>query len=356
MRIHPKGCVKEGKHMMEPYIHIVLITLRCVDIILHTGGIYLLVSSNRRDKDSVQQLFITNLSVAEIGFSVLWLFMIPVSELFIISDSASAIIKDVQHYVMICIYTMVAFVFYATMIFITLDRLVAIKFTLKYRIYWNGKRTKYLITGTWIVGGLLFLFVSASYKFTGFDFNIPFHMYLYTPLNFLFIVLAIFTYIFIFRQYRKSVNMTVRKSRRNTVFVVFCKSRFYLPVLLILTFLLFITIPQLTYLFLSTVQNKRSDILLSACVISYSISNIIDGCLYIFLQPVIKRQLLETLHIRRKGSRRLKNDVEAGQTPRRKVAIIGGGIVVGGGGIVVGDVSEHCAFGHNVNITLTSIQ
>ena len=281
---------------MEICGHVVLTILRLVDIVLHSGGIYLLVSCNRRGRESVQQLYIINLSVTEICFSVLWLFVIPISKLVSICDNLSAIVKDIQHYAIMCIYTLVAFVFYATMIFITLDRLLAIKFALKYRIYWNIKRAKNLILVTWITGGLLFLSIVMCHEFTGFEFDIPFHMYFYTPLNFAFTILAIYTYTFIFRQYRKSVDMQTRRSRRGSAFVVFYKSRFYRPVLIILTFVLFIIIPDLIYMFIVLIQNKRSEILLSACVISYSISNITDGCLYIFLQPNIKNQLARKLN------------------------------------------------------------
>ena len=280
-------------------IHIVSIILRLVDILLHSSGIYLLLSCDRHEKCSVQQLYITNLSVTEICFSVLWLFMIPVSDLFTTSDSVSAIIKHVQHYVMVCIYTTVVFVFYATMIYITLDRLVAIKLSLKYRIYWNTKRAKYLILGTWVAGSLLFLSILLLNESTGFKFDIEFHKYFYTPLNILFIILAVFTYIFIFREYKKSVDMN--SSRQNSIFIVFYKSQFYISVLLILTFLLFIIIPDLTYLFDMSIQNKKSKTLLSACAILYSIANIMNGCLYIFLQPNIKGQLWKKFHIRKTG-------------------------------------------------------
>ena len=284
--------------MMRLGINILLTIVRFVAIILHSVGIYFLISSNRHDRNYTQQLYIINLSVTEIWFNVLWLLMLPLSKLFTISDSVSAIIKDVQHYVMICIYTMVAFVFYATMIFITLDRLVAVKLALKYRIYWNTKRAKYLVLGTWLVGCLLFLCILVIYESTGIEFNTPIHLYLYTPINFAFIILATFTYVFIFRQYKKSVDMKRTSSRRNKTFVVFYKSRFYLPVIIILTFLLFVILPDL-YLFILTPQSRKSETILSVCLVSYSISNISDGCLYIFLQSNIRNQLWKKCHCNR---------------------------------------------------------
>ena len=300
---------------MEISINIILIILRVFDIILHSVGIYYVLSCKRRRNCTVQHIYIINLSVTEICFSLFWILVIPISNLFTISNNISAIIEDVQHYIMICIYTSVAFVFYATMVFITLDRLLAVKFPLRYRIYCSAKFAKYLIFATWVIGLILCLTIIVVNVVTGYDFNSSFHTYLYTPINFIILILATLTYTFIFLQYKRSLGVNIRSPQGNGTFVVFYKSRFYLPVLLILTFLLFITIPHLTYVFAISIPNKKSGKLLSACVISYSLSNIIDGCLYIFLQPNIANQLRKTFRVRKTGGYQFRK----GEYPRNVI-------------------------------------
>ena len=275
---------------MHIYIHIILIVLRIVDIILHTIGIYLLRKTDQ-DKVNIQQIYITNLSITEVCFSVLWLLMLPAAKFFSLSNRIHIIISEVQKHVMICIYTIVAFVYYTTMYLLTLDRLIAVKFSFIYRARWDKKKTKILLFTVWIIGLVLFVSVLIGHEITGFDFDIPFHKYFYTPLNVGFILLAVSSYLFIFRKYKRSVDRNSRTSRKDSSLVVFYKSRFYLPVLLILTFIIFIIVPDMAYMFLMTLQKKTSDSLLSICVISYSLSNIIDGLLYIFLQPKIRKRL-----------------------------------------------------------------
>lgn len=284
--------------MVVVTIHIISAILRTLDIILHTTGIYLLLSRDQYDKSSVQQLYIINLSASEICFSVLWLSydlpdLIPGHKRVNIID----LIERYRLYIKICIYSSVVFVFYCIMIYITCDRLVATKFALKYRVYWNRKRAKVLVSATWFVAFLLFLVIILVDIFSPFaeyhSIDVQFHKYFYMPINFIFIVLAVLTYLFIFRVYKRSVDM--KSSRRNSVFVVFYKSHFYISVLLILTFLVFIIIPDLVYLCVISLSNQDPEkfyqVVLSACVVSYSIANIMNGCLYIFCQPNIRERL-----------------------------------------------------------------
>lgn len=290
---------------MENYIHLVLVILRLIDIILHIFGIYLLIICNRKsncrlNKNRVSTFYIVNLSITEICFSTLWLFMVPVTKIFTLPKHISAIIEQIQPYIMISIYTLVAFVFYATMFEITLDRLLAIKLSIKYRIYCTVRTAQYVLIATWVTGGLLFIAVVTSYRITGFNFDIWFHSYFYTPLNITFVILTIFTYGFLFQKYKRSSELKrkwIQGNNRNA-FIVFHKSRFYLSVLIVLTFVLLIIIPDLTYLFLS-LRDKQSKTLLAACVISYSLSNIVDGLLYIFCQPDIRREMKRRLSVMR---------------------------------------------------------
>ena len=68
----------------------------------------------------VQQLYILNLSITEITFNLLWMMVHVMKHL-----PQRPILLQVQHYTTVVIYAQVAFVFYATMFFIVLDRLVA---------------------------------------------------------------------------------------------------------------------------------------------------------------------------------------------------------------------------------------
>ena len=69
----------------------------------------------------------------------------------------------------------------------------------------------------------------------------------------------------------------------------FKESVYFIPTLLIGTFLLFMVIPDLTYIFVGIVSNRRSPQLLAACFLSYSVSALTDAWIYIYLQRDVRK-------------------------------------------------------------------
>ena len=75
---------------------------------------------------------------------------------------------------------------------------------------------------------------------------------------------------------------------------IFRKSRFYISVLLITTFLRFVKVPDLVYLFVGILNKNDSSTLLTACWVSYAVANLSDAYIYIFMQRDV-RHLLSSL-------------------------------------------------------------
>lgn len=78
-------------------------------------------------------------------------------------------------------------------------------------------------------------------------------------------------------------------------FVLFRKSRFYVSVLLIITFILFMVAPDLTYLIIGIVYNNPSESLLNGCWICYALPNLADGYIYIFVQDNVRKAFCEKI-------------------------------------------------------------
>ena len=94
-----------------------------------------------------------------------------------------------------------------------------------------------------------------------------FFLYIYPIIDLVFIVLGMLTYALIFQKYRRSYvlqKQIVQPSRLKifqrasykdapeeprSIFEVFIKSQFFIPVILILVCIIFVTIPDLVYLF-----------------------------------------------------------------------------------------------------------
>lgn len=75
----------------------------------------------------------------------------------------------------------------------------------------------------------------------------------------------------------------------------FRKSVYFIPTLLISTFLVFMVTPDLIYLFVGVIGDSQSPILLTACWISYAVSALSDAWIYLFMQRDVREALKKKL-------------------------------------------------------------
>ena len=211
------------------------------------------------------------------------------------------VIADINVYILIFMFTGISFVYYCDMIYLTLDRLLDIVLNIRYRLFWNEMRARMLLLATWILGICLSVTISLLCYFINFNWEDAFFTYFYPTLEFSFIVLAFVTYSFIFHKYKqtrgapKVVGSRYNTRRRGSTVETFRNSRFYISVLIILTFLVFMVVPDLTYFFVGVIYGNTSDTLAVCCWISYAVSNLLDAWIYIFLQPSVRRLMWKKL-------------------------------------------------------------
>lgn len=294
---------------MAHVLQSVLVSLNIANVLLHSIGIYLLVKIQQRNSGNIQTVYVINLSVCEAIMNFLELLR-RIPSFFTIRADVESTISVVNEYIHIVMFTGISFVFYWVMIFLTLDRLLDILLNIRYPIYWNETKTKNLLGGTWFLGVMLCVTVSMLYYSIGFDWEDAFFKYFYPAISIGFIGLAIVTYGFIFKRYRRTrtnpvcfynnpiaTNQnfntidTTTSNRQPNAWTVFRKSRFYISVLLILSFIFFMLIPDMTYLLYGIIHKKKDEVLVAACWISYAISNCVDAIIYIFLQADVRKLL-----------------------------------------------------------------
>lgn len=273
------------------------LSLNICNVLLHGTGSYLLKCQYRLGRKSPQKVFIINLSICELLMNLLeTLRSIP--RALEVSPKTKLLIDGVQNYVLITMFTGVSFIFYLDMFYITLDRLLSVLLNFRYKFYCTENRARNLMSATWCMGVLITICISLAHRFVKYDWKPSFFTYVYPILEFTFILIAIATYLFIFKQYKDSCRKNTRIWRRKTGYNgkvtsirLFQNSRFFVPLLLIATFIVFMVIPDLVYLFHGILCNNISESLLAACWISYSISNLADAWIYIFMQKSVLRLL-----------------------------------------------------------------
>merc|ERR1712159_301798 len=73
---------------------------------------------------------------------------------------------------------------------------------------------------------------------------------------------------------------SIRKQKGNSKRTEF-KKQYTVPILLIFTFILFMAIPDLIFLFVVVINENPSETLRNICLMSYGISNLVDVIIYV---------------------------------------------------------------------------
>ena len=97
--------------------------------------------------------------------------------------------------------------YYMSMIYITADRFFAVLLNMKYPIYWNVKKTKFLLLANAAVAVGVIAGLSIQYSIQPFRFGRIFTMYVHSTLNCVVLLLFVATYSFVFYKYSNSQHL-----------------------------------------------------------------------------------------------------------------------------------------------------
>ena len=290
---------------MNLTLDVFLFTLVLINTVLHSIGFCLLIILYRKGKKSSQQIYFINLSVAEALLNLMEV-LTRIPEMFSHSHHLPIVFLHIEHYAKIINLTGIWVIIYSTMVYVTVDRFLTVRIGIKQRIYWTKKKVTCLLSATWVICLLTSLSISIIEIFHHFHYQPLFYKYFYPSIDFGYIILAISVYSYIFYRHQKSCKMKHKWSKRSlrlrtksTTTEAFRESRFYTTILLVLTFLLFIIIPDLVYMFFGMqhehfnhsngiTEGGESNILFDLCRLSYAIASTVDFFIYIFFQPAVQ--------------------------------------------------------------------
>ena len=176
------------------------LTVVSVNVLLHFTGCFLLWKTYKRSQITTQKLLLLHLSISE-GLINLNSVVYYVMHLCIYGQSESYNIYNIVLFYIIYPMKSLFYVIFVIMLFMTLDRLMAVVLNLKYRLYWRVSRTKKVLAAIWIFGLLLSVCFGVLPKFVPLRIYIliqMIHDYLQLAFSILFIVTALLTYVTIF--------------------------------------------------------------------------------------------------------------------------------------------------------------
>ena len=288
-----------------------------LSLLLDFLGAYLLCKTYKWRNITTQQLLIFNICVCETIENLNW----AGYHLLI----ASGIMEGFQYISYpISIYLATSDVLYFLMMLMTLDRLAAVVLNVKYPQYWTVERTKIVLKIIWAEGVvavisfvLLNVYHRAWYEMTNIKYVIVGSSAFYN-------IVATITYAVIFWKYVRS-KLRVQGSndpndghQRISTVQTFVKSRFYVSVLIILTYLLFNTIPFCVIAILFpedwTANNNSIQFIM---VVLLHLAYLSDPLIYIFLQPDVRKQLSKLLSCNGNSTQEQVNGARISHTSTR---------------------------------------
>ena len=289
--------------MEQIYFDSLVILVCVINSIFHITGMYLLICLRYSAMNSSQRLFLLHLSLSEFCLT----FMEMIKRILHISLNSQD--NYILEYLNIIQFSSAAMVYYLIMIYLTADRFFELYLSIKYHLYWSETKSKGLLITTWVVFVMVTIVIFLLYIYKSLNYKKLFYIYIWPFIEIVFLVIACGTYGYIFRKIYKrnrtihvfraaksksgigSVSIVTRK-RNNRIFM---QSAFYLPTVLILTFVLLQVVPDLAIFSVLLSGRNVPDHVFNIAFMTYMISILLDAVIYILLSPDVKRILIRKL-------------------------------------------------------------
>ena len=259
------------------------ILISVISLILLSIGVHLLRHCSSAYSKH-QKLYLTQLSLIEIFYIVVRNDIIPVLE-------AVAVIPEFIIYTRLAVECLIVAPWSLIMTLLTLDRLAEVALNIKYQQFITTKRTYIITSLCWMIGALLFVIMSVvRWRFHVNSTEIM-HLYVLQILFIKLIVISIGTYTYIFLMIRKVKRQSCRgESSLKHVFV---------PLWIILTFLVFFELPNLILLFYIHIKHQMHDVMYFIAMVLIDFGCVLDMLIYVLMSKPLRDNFLLLIGFKR---------------------------------------------------------
>lgn len=274
------------------FLPIFVIILYVIGTLLHLFGCYMLYQVRRRALCKTPITYLLNLSFSEVLLSITGC----VRRILFLSG-----ISKVATYITMFQWTTFTIGYFLAMILLTIDRFLAVYLNLRYHLYWSEKKAITTIAIAWLLS-ILFGITVQNIVSMNIDNIITFATIYYLPLvEVIVLLIAILTYGYFYKQMQRHKRQRPSVSRsettkQNTAGEVQVKEKhrtggFYVPALIMITFVVFIILPDQVYFFTTILNVKIPDYVVQILSLAYIFAYISDGMIYIFLSVPVRRRM-----------------------------------------------------------------
>ena len=166
-------------------------------ILINTLVLFTLVKLRKNDVKGSQKYLLSLLYLDEIAYSI-------VSVTINLLSRAQNITAQIRKHLTISRRALILIMYYLIMIYITIDRFLAIFLNIKYPLLWSPRKTAYLVLGSFSFSCIIFIATSVSWAFYQWNASRIYHVYIYPILATVFLASFLITYIYIFQKLRKN--------------------------------------------------------------------------------------------------------------------------------------------------------
>lgn len=284
---------------MALFLEYGIFSLNLLILILHCIGSYLQITLYKNGYDCVQFFYLINLSVLETIKNMIGALQLPITDMYQIHGQTRQIIITVQRHLFYA-GEVINITYYLVIIYITVDKLLEIKLNIRHPVFWDLKKAKYLLCVTWGLSVAAFISLSVTQKIL--NRRLLFELYIYVVFDVFFLLLATYTYGYIFRKYCKAKTIISRfvmigctllpnageRVCRPSLYKVFKKSSFYVSCLLIINFFLLRLVPNLLHYAKPLFIDHNSAYRVTT-ELPIKLSNLFEVYIYIFMQKSVQR-------------------------------------------------------------------
>ena len=279
---------------------LVEISINILAVLVHVAALLLLIKTSQPNITDSQKYLFISLSLTELSYCLISLVHFWCKEY--------GVQKSIRKHITIFRRIAVLLMYYFIMIYVTLDRFFAIYLNIKYGIYWSPVKTKRLIFFTSLVSIVASVLVSVTWFQAQWSVTTFVYVYLYPPFMVAFIICAVVTYSYIVikiianQKREDKLRKQVARNDKNYTPEIRQKSKFtiFVPTLIILTFILFMVIPNFIHMtnkFIPTLPTYLVDI----NWILFPLGFISDAVVYIFSVNALRN--IFNKYIRKRNAR-----------------------------------------------------
>ena len=289
--------------MIDQTLRSIQITLYAINICLHLLGCCLLQGVYNNGRQTVQQLYLINLSLNEAIKNIIFI-LLPILNIVSysnISEKTAYNVRVSRTYIYIIGLTGFYWSYVLAMFYVTCDRLLHVLFCYRYPMFWTISTARKLLIVTCFVNcaislifALIYYFILSNTQRTTLKNSLQ--IYIPTVLYSTFLVFALVTYIVMFFKFVQSRRLTMPRDTdapQETLFHIFVNSRFFISVMLISSYIILAVIP-IVIRSLYAINNLPTYLHIYT-IISITLSDTADAVIYIFMDRQVRKFLWQNV-------------------------------------------------------------